>query len=139
MRLPTEAEWEYACRAGTTTAFHNWPGQTAGTNDDSLVGNIAWFAVNAGDGTRPVGTKEGNSFGLHDMLGNVSEHCSDWFGDYLPGAQSDPIGPAVGQYRVLRGGSFNFSSDGQRCSFRWNNGPGYESAETVGFRVARNP
>jgi formylglycine-generating enzyme required for sulfatase activity len=106
MRLPTEAEWEYAYRAGTTTAFHGYTGNLSGTNDDTLVGNIAWYWENSNSQTRPVGGKLANGYGLHDMSGNVWEWVNDWYGDYSGAPQTDPVGPASGVYRVLRGGSW---------------------------------
>jgi formylglycine-generating enzyme required for sulfatase activity len=138
MRLPTEAESEYAFRAGTTTAFHGWAGQPAGTNDDSLVGNIAWNSSNSSSQTRPVGGKAANGFGLHDMAGNVWEWVSDWYGGYSSEAQTNPTGPASGSYRVLRGGSWSSFTFNVRSSFRTFNTPGYSNFN-VGFRVARAP
>jgi formylglycine-generating enzyme required for sulfatase activity len=140
MRLPTEAEWEYAYRAGTTTAFHGWPAQTAGTNDDTQVGNIAWFVSNANSQTRPVGGKAPNGFGLHDMSGNVWEWVNDWYlGTYYASSPStNPPGPSSGTFRVLRGGSWTDVAGLLRSSFRNYSTPG-DSYLNVGFRVARAP
>jgi formylglycine-generating enzyme required for sulfatase activity len=114
MQLPTEAQWEYACRAGTTTAFHGFTGYLSGTNDDTLVGNIAWYTSNSGSQTHAVGGKAANALGLHDMSGNVWEWCGDWYGAYSAGAQTNPTGPATGAYRVLRGGSWHRGRRGPR-------------------------
>jgi len=138
MRLPTEAEWEYAYRAGTTTAFHGHTGQLSGTNNDSLLGSIAWFSSNANSQTRPVGGKLGNGFGLHDMAGNVWEWVNDWYGPYSVGAQTNPQGPSSGTDRVLRGGSWGGGSNYCRASYRKFNGPAYSNYDG-GFRVARTP
>jgi formylglycine-generating enzyme required for sulfatase activity len=140
MRLPTEAEWEYACRAGTTTAFHGWPAQTAGTNNDTLVGNIAWFSSNSSGQTRPVGGKAPNGFGLHDMSGNVWEWVNDWYsGSYYASSPStNPPGPATGSARVLRGGSWFFDAGVLRSSDRLGGAPGGSNGD-LGFRVARTP
>jgi len=140
MRLPTEAEWEYAYRAGTTTAFHGWPAQTAGTNDDTLVGNIAWFNGNSNYQTRPVGGKAPNGFGLHDMAGNVWEWVSDWYsGSYYASSPStNPPGPSSGSFRELRGGSWFTVTDGLRSSLRSYGSPGLTGGN-LGFRVARTP
>jgi len=139
MRLPTEAEWEYAYRAGTTTAFHGYTGQLSGTNDDNLLGNIAWFTSNSNSQTRPVGGKLGNGFGLHDMAGNVWEWVNDWYGNYSAGAQTNPQGPSSGSYRVLRGGGWNGNSFGCRASDRYDGiGPTF-SNNYFGFRVVRSP
>jgi formylglycine-generating enzyme required for sulfatase activity len=146
LRLPTEAEWEYACRAGTTTAFHGFTGYLSGTNDDTLVGNIAWFSGNNGAsgtatyGTKAVGQKLANGFGLHDMSGNVWEWVNDWYGStyYASSPSSNPTGPSTGTYRVLRGGSWASDTGGVRSSYRnyyTPDGTGYD----VGFRVARAP
>jgi formylglycine-generating enzyme required for sulfatase activity len=142
-RLPTEAEWEYACRAGTTTAFHGFTGYPNGTNDDSLVGNIAWsYAGNCTDGaacqTHPVGGKAANGFGFHDMLGNVWEWVGDWYGQYSSAPQTNPLGPSSGSSRVFRGCSLNQDTLSLRSSFRYFGAPDLIDA-THGFRVARNP
>jgi len=148
MRLPTEAEWEYAYRAGTTTAFHGYTGQLSGTNDDSLLGNIAWFwdgSCSSGPScyqTRPVGGKLGNGFGLHDMAGNVWEWVNDWYGDYSADAQTNPQGPSSGLWRVMRGGAWDDISGSHDCraSTRYGpyGGPPF-SQNYVGIRVARTP
>jgi formylglycine-generating enzyme required for sulfatase activity len=140
MRLPTEAEWEYAYRAGSTTAFHSMPGYPTGTNDDNQLGTIAWFSSNSQSQTRPVGQKAGNGFGLHDMSGNVWEWMNDWYsGNYYASSPSvDPPGPSLGSFRVLRGGGWNDSSGNCRSSTRVTGGPSSVNLN-FGFRVARNP
>jgi formylglycine-generating enzyme required for sulfatase activity len=143
MRLPTEAEWEYACRAGTATPFHSGPGFPNGTTDDNLVSQIAWYYYNTcsgGDGcrTHAVGTKAANALGLHDMLGNVWEWCGDWYGGYSSVAQTNPTGPGSGSYRVLRGGSWGGYAGDVRSSSRGGSSPG-DSGISIGFRVARAP
>jgi len=141
MRLPTEAEWEYAYRAGTTTAFHGYTGQLSGTNDDSLLGNIAWFGSNANSQTRPVGGKLGNGFGLHDMSGNVWEWVKDLYGDYSADAQTNPQGPSGG-YSLMRGGAYYSGPYGGsvicRASYRFSRYHGI-SDPSLGFRAARTP
>jgi len=137
LRLPTEAEWEYAYRAGTTTAFHSMPGFETGTNDDQQVVAIAWFAPNAQAQTRPVGQRAANALGLHDMSGNVWEWVNDWYGGYSAAAQTNPTGPKKGSVRVNRGGSV-YSSGSVRASRRGSGAVGYTSID-YGFRVARNP
>jgi formylglycine-generating enzyme required for sulfatase activity len=138
MQLPTEAQWEYACRAGTTTAFHGFTGFPSGTNADTLVGNIAWYTSNAGSQTHAVGGKAANGLGLHDMGGNVWEWCGDWIGAYVAGAQTNPTGPATGTSRVLRGGAGNNTSDSVRSSNRSGLTPDV-TLNVIGFRVARAP
>jgi formylglycine-generating enzyme required for sulfatase activity len=146
LRLPTEAEWEYAYRAGTTTAFHGFTGYLSGTNDDTLVGNIAWFSGNNGAsgtptyGTKAVGQKLANGFGLHDMSGNVWEWVNDWYSSsyYASSPSSNPTGPATGSSRVLRGGSWGINAHGVRSSDRSSITPG-NTGDIVGFRVARAP
>jgi formylglycine-generating enzyme required for sulfatase activity len=144
MRLPSEAEWEYAYRAGTTTAFHSMPGYPNGTNDDSQVGTIAWYYYNTctvdGCGTRAVGGKAANALGLHDMAGNVWEWVNDWYdGSYYSVSPStNPLGPVSGTSRVLRGGSWYGVTDRVRSSCRNGTAPG-NSYDNVGFRVARAP
>jgi len=138
LRLPSEAEWEYACRGGTTTAFHSMPGYPNGTNDDSLLGNIAWFNCNGGCNTHPVAGKAANAFGMYDMSGNVWEWCNDRYGSYAAGNAMDPAGPSSGLDRVLRGGYWTFGSGTCRSSSRHNIDPDIRYG-LIGFRVARTP
>jgi formylglycine-generating enzyme required for sulfatase activity len=139
LRLPTEAEWEFACRAGTTTPFHSGPGFPNGTTDDNLVGQIAWWSGNAGSQTHAVGGKAANALGLHDMLGNVWEWCGDWYADYTSAPQTNPTGPASGSYRVWRGGSWVDYADFVRSSVRGGSDAPDFSGSNIGFRVARAP
>lgn len=140
LRLPTEAEWEFACRAGTTTAFHGGPGFPNGTNDDALVGDIAWLSANSGAQTHAVGGKAANALGLHDMSGNVWEWVNDWYavGAYTSNLPVNPQGPSTGTLRVLRGGSWPNISYFVRSSNRLNYPPGLMEG-SFGFRVARAP
>ncbi len=132
MRLPTEAEWEYACRAGTQTPFYN------GSTDDGTVVALAWYDLNSGSQTRPVGSKAANALGFHDMLGNVWEWVNDWYGGYSANAQADPIGPMSASDRVARGGSWGVDTLFVRSSNRSSRSPGIAYG-VVGFRVARTP
>jgi formylglycine-generating enzyme required for sulfatase activity len=132
MRLPTEAEWEFACRAGTQTPFYN------GSTDDSTVGTLAWYASNAGNQTHAVGGKAANAFGLHDMLGNVWEWVNDGYDTYPSSAQTNPTGPVSASYRLLRGGSWDYFTNVVRSSYRYYVTPG-STDSAVGFRVARTP
>ena len=138
LRLPTEAEWEYAYRAGTTTAFHSYAAQPTGFNDDTLLGNIAWYNANAGGQTHAVGGKFANGLGLHDMAGNVWEWCQDWSGPYSSVSVTNPTGPTTGTYRLLRGGVVDYHSIFCRASQRYIGTPDYVYYVN-GFRAARNP
>jgi formylglycine-generating enzyme required for sulfatase activity len=138
-RLPTEAEWEFACRAGTQTPFHSGPGFPNGTTDDNLVSQIAWFDCNSdGCGTKRVGGKAANALGFHDMLGNVWEWVNDGYGEYTSAAQTDPTGPVSAASRVFRGGSWFYISRDVRSSNRFYAPPGFSYSDS-GFRVARTP
>ena len=112
-RLPTEAEWERACRAGTDTAYY-WGDNAA------LAGSYAWYYDNSGGMTHPVGGKTPNALGLYDMSGNVWEWVADWYGDtyYSVSPGSNPPGPASGTYKVLRGGSWGYDTNDLRSAFR---------------------
>ena len=136
MRLPTEAEWEYACRAGTQTPFYN------GSTDDGTVGALAWYGSccggNSGGETHAVGGKAANGYGLYDMLGNVWEWVNDWYSDYSGNAQTNPTGPVSGPGRVVRGGSWYSDTGYVRSSNRGIDAPGFTSYG-IGFRVARTP
>ena len=138
MRFPTEAEWEFAYRAGTMTAYHSMPGYPSGTNDEAQTTTIAWRSGNASGQTHAVGTKAGNGFGLHDMSGNVWEWCYDRLGSYESSAQTDPVGPDLGMYRVIRGGAWDSSSGHCRSSYRGGHAPDWDFSHN-GFRVARSP
>ncbi|MEN9668800.1 MAG: hypothetical protein RLZZ386_707 [Planctomycetota bacterium] len=138
LQLPTEAEWEYAYRAGTTTAFHSYAAQPNGFNDDTLLSNIAWINSNSGNQTHAVGGKFANGLGLHDMAGNVWEWCQDWYGPYSSASVTNPTGPTTGSYRLCRGGSGGSSPTYCRGSQR----NGYTPVTVVngiGFRVVRTP
>ena len=139
LRLPTEAEWEYAYRAGTTTAFHSYPAQPNGFNDDTLLGNIAWYLLNdSPSGTKPVGGKFANGLGLHDMSGNVEEWCQDWWGPYASASVTNPTGPATGSSHPVRGGRWELLNHYCRASSRDGKPPGSISGN-LGFRVVRTP
>ena len=142
LRLPTEAEWEYAYRARTTTAFHSYPAQPTGFNDETLLSNIAWNNSNSGGQTHAVGGKFANGLGLHDMSGNVWEWCQDWYDSTYYGSSplTNPTGPTTGTGRVLRGGNWDFyalyvCSASKRTTY---GSPDYIYYRT-GFRAVRNP
>ena len=126
-RLPTEAQWEYACRAETETAYN-----TGATISD----NTGWYASNSGSRTHSVGEKPANAWGLYDMHGNVYEWCWDWYGDYASGTQTDPTGAVSGNYRVIRGGSWSASGQRLRSAYRYFDYP-YSRGNTIGFRLVR--
>jgi formylglycine-generating enzyme required for sulfatase activity len=135
-RLPTEAEWEYACRAGTTTTFHF--GSQLNGRQANCNGTFPYGTETRGPDlkkTTPVGKYPANAWGLYDMHGNVWEWCSDWYGEYPTGSVTDPIGPATGSIRVIRGGSWRLDAVLCRSAFRGWNDPSFRSGN-LGFRVA---
>lgn len=123
--LPTEAQWEYACRAGTATTY------SYGNFEN---GDYMWYVSNSHTETHGVGSKKANAWGLYDMHGNVSEWCLDWYGDV--GSATDPAGPASGSKRVLRGGNLSCYADQCTSSVRFNYGPTGALADR-GFRLSR--
>jgi len=130
-RLPTEAEWEYAARAGTTTVY-------SFGNDATQLGSYAWHGEDFATGsTHPVGQKLPNPWGLHDVHGNVWEWVQDWYADnyYARSPAVDPPGPASGSGRVVRGGSWHVTSGGWRSAFRKSYEPDYRGI-SIGFRLA---
>jgi formylglycine-generating enzyme required for sulfatase activity len=129
-RLPTEAEWEYAAKGGNATQVDFI---FSGSNNQA---DIAWYSRTSGNKTHTVGTKEPNNLGLYDMSGNVWEWCWDWYGDYIPGLQFDPIGASSGTHRVIRGGSWYDSAAYIRTAFRYFCVPSNKNI-AVGFRVVR--
>jgi formylglycine-generating enzyme required for sulfatase activity len=129
-RLPTEAEWEYACRAGTKTEFYC---------GDRIDVGYAWYKTNSEAKTHDVGQKKPNAWGLYDMSGNVYEWCSDWFAKdyYISSPEKDPQGPREGQLRVLRGGAWH-NTDGN-CSSAYRAGLDHDQGSPdSGFRVVRD-
>jgi len=118
-RLPTEAEWEYACRAGST-------GDSASGDDARKLDECAWHAGNSGKTTHPVGTKKPNAWGIFDMLGNVAEWCNDVYDEnyYKAAPDRNPVGPKSGGKYVLRGGAYNSTAKNLRASYRQGEAPG---------------
>jgi len=137
-RLPTEAEWEYACRAGSKTAFANGGVTETSCGHDANLDLLGWYCGNSGKEPHPVGQRKPNAFGLYDMHGNVWEWCQDWYGPYPSGDASDPTGPSSGSYRVLRGGGWHEDVEGCRSAIRVGRPPD-SRAGTLGFRLARTP
>ncbi|MBT3289803.1 MAG: formylglycine-generating enzyme family protein, partial [Victivallales bacterium] len=158
-RLPTESEWEYACRAGTTTALYTGDIRVLGERNAPALDPIAWYGGNSGvtyeggydssdwkekqenhrrAGTQPVGKKRPNAWGLHDMIGNVWEWCQDSYGDYPSGTVADPSAARTGSVRVNRGGGWNVIAGRCRSAYRFRSSPSLPSS-FLGFRVALGP
>jgi formylglycine-generating enzyme required for sulfatase activity len=135
-RLPTEAEWEYACRAGTKTKYYFG-------DDARKLGTYAWYKSNSGAKPRPIGSKAPNAWGLYDLSGNLSEWCYDRYSRtyYAESAAENPRGPATGDTRVLRGGSWDSEAGECTSSYRHKANPGYADAcfgyDVYGFRCVR--
>jgi formylglycine-generating enzyme required for sulfatase activity len=138
-RLPTEAEWEYACRAGSTTEYPFG-------DSPARLGEFAWFRENCPRSPQPVGSKPANAWGLSDMCGNVWQWCNDFYQEdyYRQSPERDPHGPETGLTRVLRGGCWNSRADKCRSAYRYYMDPGYSDAcfgrdinGMIGFRCVK--
>jgi formylglycine-generating enzyme required for sulfatase activity len=136
-RLPTEAEWEYACRAGATTSYFFG-------NSAAQLHEYAWFDKNSGGHPQPVGQKKPNRWGLYDICGNLWQWCNDFYqvDYYAESPQENPRGPQAGDTKVVRGGAWKFSDQNCRCGYRYNENPGYVDVcfgyDIYGFRCVRN-
>jgi formylglycine-generating enzyme required for sulfatase activity len=159
LSLPTEAEWEYACRAGTETATYAGALVIKGERNAPMLDEIAWYGGNSGvdfelddghdssnwpekqyphkkAGTHPVGLKRANAWGLYDMLGNVWEWCADRYGGYSNEEVVDPAGPLQGDAHIIRGGSWVVNARGVRSAYRDSSSPDFRNCD-LGFRCAR--
>ncbi len=130
--LPTEAQWEYAARAGSSTRFYFG-------DSDTQLGEYAWYKKNSASIIHPVGQKRPNAWGLYDMYGNVQEWCQDYYGDYPTGSVTDPTGPATGRIRVIRGGQILLLAKRCRSAYRNAQFPEIGTSVTHGFRLVAFP
>lgn len=128
-RLPTEAEWEFAARGGTKRQDHKFSGS-------NKVNEVAWFQASSGGATHEVGTKLPNELGIYDMSGNVWEWCKDFYGAYSSESQTNPSGPAMGTFRVIRGGAYDTSFYGCRVSYRETGTDENHRSGSCGLRLA---
>ncbi len=135
-RYPTESEWEYAARAGTTSAFYTGPISNA-TGSEPAMDRAGWYAANSGNTMHGVGQKEANAFGLYDMHGNLWEWVHDWYGDYSSSLGVDSVGPQSGTYRIIRGGSWNNNPLYCRSAQRLRYNPDYRY-DNLGLRPSRS-
>jgi len=135
-KLPTEAQWEYAARAGSTTALANGNLVEIGCGLDTNLDAIGWYCGNSDSKTHPVAQKQANAWGLFDMHGNIWEWCSDWYGAYPDTSVTDPEGPSSGSGRVGRGGSYGFYAQHSRSADRYGHG---NNNDNVGLRLLRTP
>jgi formylglycine-generating enzyme required for sulfatase activity len=132
-RLPTDAEWEYAARGGTSSMGYKYSGS-------NTVGDVAWYWNNSGSKTHKVGTKQANELGIYDMSGNVWEWCADWYGPYSNATQTNPTCPTSDSHRVIRGGSWNYFARFARVSFRGSVSDAPDARyDSQGFRLACSP
>ncbi|MBW1709693.1 MAG: formylglycine-generating enzyme family protein [Deltaproteobacteria bacterium] len=140
-RLPTEAEWEYACRSGTATAVASGNLTAAGNMCDPNLDRVGWYRENSNGSTHPVAQKEPNAWGLYDMHGNVWEWCQDryerWYEKFTSDSVTDPLGGKLGRKRIFRGGSWFAGSEYCRSADRLKAPPDFKSAG-LGFRLVRS-
>ena len=136
LELPTEAQWEYACRAGTTTAIYTGELDIIESDNAPALERIAWYFGNSDGSTHPVGKKKANAWGFHDMLGNVWEWCRDRYGDYRKSEFEDPEGPSRGSSRVIRGGGWFDYARSCRSANRYGGDPSLRY-DVLGFRPSR--
>jgi formylglycine-generating enzyme required for sulfatase activity len=135
-RLPTEAEWEYACRAGSSTAFSNGDIAQETCGREPNLEKIGWYCGNANDEIQPVAAKAPNAWGLYDMHGNAWEWCQDWYAEYSSGPGVNPKGPAEGAFRVFRSGGWGLSARLCRSAFRDKYAPTVR-CKFLGLRLSR--
>ena len=137
--LPTEAQWEYACRAGMTTALNSGKNITSEREHCPNLDAVGWYDSNSNYDSHPVGLKQPNAWGLYDMHGNISEWCLDWYGEYDKTNAIDPSGAPSGDARVLRGGCLDDHAQNCRSAYRIYSKPSSRFNPSFGFRVALCP